>query len=436
VSGGRIVVDYEELRRMAGVWSEAAKSLARQGLSVAALAVEPAIAADAVFDPGGAARAEISILAAASVPHGLASLAARLAADSLALDAVVLKEQLVDDFPARKFLALGEWLASAPTRIWAAPGATLLTGRDDAISFAEAAVGYAAPFTEPMLRLFAPSALFRADLAAHRPVRVDPVFGLPLSLIAVAAPEGPGYVAPSRYQASWGDTPPGSLAGAMRRVADLERWPEAVIAIEQVRADDGVTRYVVELPGIRSLGATADPQDLAGAVSAMAFPATAYSRCVAKALDAAGVPRGADVMLVGHSEGGMVAMDLAADPAFNGGRARVTDVVAAGSPISAKSAAHGSGTRVFSVENANDIVTHLDADDSADQAARLTYQFADETGGIGSSHAATLYADRIASLAGSPNPRFRDFESRVAPYLSGSTRTTVFAVRDAASGRS
>src|SRR6185312_5042943 len=60
---GHIVVDYEELRRMARAWADAAGSLAGQALSVASLAAESCIATNAVFYPMGAARAEMSILA-------------------------------------------------------------------------------------------------------------------------------------------------------------------------------------------------------------------------------------------------------------------------------------------------------------------------------------------------------------------------------------
>ena len=74
---------------------------------------------------------------------------------------------------------------------------------------------------------------------------------------------------------------------------------------------------------MRHGGFAADPQDLPGAAAAMVAGATAYTRCVAEALDAAGVARGSEVVLVGHSEGGLVAMDLAGDPSFNGGRVRV-----------------------------------------------------------------------------------------------------------------
>lgn len=429
---GHIVVDYEELRRMAHVWADTAKSLAGQAVSVASLAAEPCIATNAVFDPMGAAHAETSILAAAAIPHGLAAMSARLAADGVALEGVVLKEELVDDFPIRELAAFDEWLATAAFRLPFDPGGVWRDGNARLAALGGAGVGYISPFLEPALSLLAPSARFRSDVATGRTLRVDPVLGLPLSLVGSVAPEGPGFVTASPLRPRWADSAIGSVGAAMRRVGDLERMPAADLAVERVVGVEGATRWVVELPGMRHMGVSADPQDLSGAIAAMALPATAYTRSVAKALDAAGVPRGAPVLLVGHSQGGIVAMDLAGDRAFNGGRVRVTHVVAAGSPISSKHVAPGSATKVLSVENVNDVVTHLDAVDAAPETPqRLTYQFSADGHDVVQTHDAARYAQRIEALDGSPNPLWRGFADDLAPYLRGTTSTILFNLADA-----
>jgi hypothetical protein len=427
----RVVVDYEELHRMAHVWGRAARALAYQAMCVAASAAEPPLIGGAALDPLGAARAERAIAVAAGGPHGLSALSVAIAADGLALDGVVRTEQLVDDLPAADVGRLAAWLLTAPIELPFAPRRTLRAGRRDVIDLAEAAIGYLAPFTEPLLSRLAPSPTFRADVAMRRNVRVDPILGLPLAAVAGLAPEGPGHVSMSRYQPAWAGSAPGSLAGAMSRIADLEDAPDASLAVERVTGRDGRRRYVVELPGMRHLGTSADPLDLSGAVSAMEFRDTAYTRCVRSALDAAKVPPGADVMLVGHSQGGIVAMDLAGDPSFNGGRVHVTQVVAAGSPISAMRAV--GKTRVFSVENVNDVVTHLDAIDSAarpQSVDRLTYQFAADLHDVVGTHDPRRYAAALAALDGSSNPLYRDMSTGIAPYLSGSTVTTIFTLAD------
>lgn len=428
-----IVVDYEELRRLAAVWRSAAQSLAQQAFAVGALAADPSIFVDAVFDPLGAAAVERAILAAAGGPHGIGGLSVKFAFDALALDAVVAKEQLADDFPLHQLEEVGRWLLTVPVDVLLAPRKTLRAGGHDLNALGNAVLGYVSPFTEPLLALLAPSARFRADVLAGRPLRVDPVLGLPLAAVDALAPEGPGYVSISRYRPAWAGTPAGSLGSVMHRVADLEHAPDASLAVERVVGPDGVSRYVVELPGMRHMGASSDPQDLTGSITAVVAHSTAYTRCVTEALDAAGVARGADVMLIGHSEGGIVAMDLAGDPSFNGGRVTVTHVVAAGSPISSKQVVAGSATKVFSVEDVNDIVTHLDAADSAVETPdRLTYQFSADYHDVIATHDPDRYAERIDGLDDSPNPLFQQFRAGVAPYLSGETSTFVFKLADAA----
>ena len=117
----------------------------------------------------------------------------------------------------------------------------------------------------------------------------------------------------------------------------------------QIRADEfelvelANGRFLVVLPGVtdlssphlgldegnrtvRDLDQHAYPSSMSTAVAD-----NAYARLVWDSLDAAGVPRGADVMIVGHSFGADTALDLAADPGFNGPDGyHVTHVVAAG----------------------------------------------------------------------------------------------------------
>jgi pimeloyl-ACP methyl ester carboxylesterase len=217
----------------------------------------------------------------------------------------------------------------------------------------------------------------------------------------------PGGVSISRYSPDWTDKPPASMAEMLDRVADLENFDGALIAVQRIVGSDGVARILVVLPGLRHFAPSRDPQDLLGAAAAEAGTATGYTRCVRLALDAARVPSGAEVVLTGHSQGGIVAMDLAGDPSFNGGRVRVAQVIAAGSPISSKAVAPGTPTRVFNVESVNDIVTHLDVVESptAHQSVeKLTYRFAIDEHDPGRTHDVSLYSRQLRRLADSPNP--------------------------------
>jgi len=434
---GNVVIDYEELRRMSSVWSEAASTLGRLGYRVAELTMAPQIVTNAVFDPAGALRCEMGILAAAVGPHGLATLAARLAADSVLLRAVVVKEQLVDDLPARQVAALEASLLALPFSALHDPGAAVSSVGRRAMALGDALVGYGAPFTTPLLEMMAPSARFRFDVAAHRPLSVDPVFGIPLAAAVPRSERDGGSVSISRYSPTWGRQPPSSISSMLGEIGDLENQSEASIAVQRIVGHDGVARYLVVLSGMRNLASTQDPEDLMGATAATVDTRTNYVTCVREALDTVLVPVGAQVLLVGHSQGGIVAMDLAGDPAFNGGRVRVAQVIAAGSPISSKEVAPGSGTRVLSIENVNDIVTHLDAADPQAQhqsVDRLVYRFAVDEHDVVANHDVRLYSREAAALTDSPNPLMIDVQADVQPFLEGTATTTVFTLHDRPTG--
>jgi hypothetical protein len=256
----RIVVDYEELRRMSSVWAEASLTLGRLATRVAELTMSPEIVTNALFDPAGAARCEAAILSAALGPHGLAVLAAKLAGDAALLRVVVMKEQLVDDLPLRQLGALDASLLMLPLTASRDPSRAASATAQRAITLADAAVGYGAPFSTPLLELLAPSSRFRLDVAARRPVSVDPVFGVPLAAVVPSGERSGGSVSISRYSPAWGGQPPTSISSVLSEIGDLETRPEASIAVQRVVGHDGVARYVVVLSGMRHLASTPDPE--------------------------------------------------------------------------------------------------------------------------------------------------------------------------------
>jgi pimeloyl-ACP methyl ester carboxylesterase len=177
---------------------------------------------------------------------------------------------------------------------------------------------------------------------------------------------------------------------------------------------------VVSLPGIHRFDDGPDPMDLYGAVRGLVGGTSAYAPAVAKALDLACVPRGAEVMLVGHSQGGITALDLAADPRFNGQRVRVTHVITAGSPVSGLHPAPGTGSRVLELDNDADLVPQLDLRDSRRGRAdgRIAVVFRRDDGSIGDDHSLlATYVPFAASGAFATAPGVADWLASAAPYL-------------------
>lgn len=106
------------------------------------------------------------------------------------------------------------------------------------------------------------------------------------------------------------------------------------IRITRVANADGVDGYVVSIPGTEDWNpsATGYVRDLTGNLHLVGGNPTAAAETVRQAMAAAGIPPGAPVMLVGHSQGGIIAGTLTSDPAFLRDY-NVTHVMTYGAPI-------------------------------------------------------------------------------------------------------
>jgi hypothetical protein len=128
-------------------------------------------------------------------------------------------------------------------------------------------------------------------------------------------------------------------------------------------------------------------------------------------------------------------MNLAADAGFNGRRVQVTHVVATGAPVTHVEVP--TATRVLTVENTHDLVTHLDNEDSRNRPAgtlsRVDVAFSEDLGSVAANHSAALYAQELRRLADSPDAGVRDFLHTAEQYLVGPADATGWALTDAAS---
>jgi pimeloyl-ACP methyl ester carboxylesterase len=115
----------------------------------------------------------------------------------------------------------------------------------------------------------------------------------------------------------------------------------------------------------------------------MALEPTLRTEAVADALHRAGAGPDDPVLLMGHSQGGMLAMEAAAEFSRDG-RYNVTDVITAGAPVARMPVPDH--VRVLSLENAHDIVPHLDGQPNPDEPNRITVTFARQNNAIGDNH--------------------------------------------------
>ncbi|MFE1559249.1 alpha/beta fold hydrolase [Streptomyces sp. NPDC058734] len=218
----------------------------------------------------------------------------------------------------------------------------------------------------------------------------------------------------------------GTIVGYVRNISRI--GTRGLLLVQQAEGPDGESRYVVQLAGMGPSFNQESPQDLLGGIDALGSIDTTYTRAVVRALRRL-VPSGAQVALVGHSQGGITAMNLAASRDFNA-LYTVTHVVAVGSPIDQKRAADPR-TRVVSLVNEHDIVPSLEGRSSV-SPYELPKQFTeftwtDDTQAFPLCHAAERYAHNLEHDV--PHARSH-VDSELAAFRGRVTGTHLFTLHD------
>ena len=131
------------------------------------------------------------------------------------------------------------------------------------------------------------------------------------------------------------------------------------VRITRVDNGTGTPAYVVSIPGTEtwSPSAGATGRDLTANLGLVAGNPTAAAESVRLAMDQAHIPPGSPVMLVGHSQGGIIAGTLAADHDFVQ-QYGVTNVMTYGAPIDHLDI--DPSVQVMQVQHTTDVVPRLD----------------------------------------------------------------------------
>ncbi|MFD4866854.1 hypothetical protein [Streptomyces sp. NPDC058412] len=234
-------------------------------------------------------------------------------------------------------------------------------------------------------------------LAGGVPV-TDPFLGLPSSLLALLNP-GPGRAERTEPDAILAKVLTTSRNDIVSYINDIGALGNhGLVLLRRVECTDGHVRYVLLLPGTSfGLPSNSTPQDLIGAFDGCLRSDTTYTRAARKLLQRAGVPAGAEVMFVGHSLGGLTAMNLAMDVELASTH-RITHVVTLGSPIDNKRPADHT-TQVISLVNKHDVIPMLDGRGPASPndvpAGWVELSWLDESYDYPLSHAPQAYSDTL-----------------------------------------
>jgi len=224
------------------------------------------------------------------------------------------------------------------------------------------------------------------------------------------APRGIAEVLDGVAHQSTGHRPGNSSEGD--RLAPAGTPPPGAVRIEKVTHAEGRTGWIVEIPGtqdwtpVPAEGGT--PMDLTTNLRAVAGQSTVTAAAVVQALRAAGVDPADPVMLAGHSQGGLTAAALAADPAVRA-EFSITHVVTAGSPVDGFEIPPQ--VRVLSLEHTGDVVPALDGETAAGGGNRIVVaRDAGESEPL-AAHASSAYIETARRVDESEDAALQAFRS-------------------------
>jgi hypothetical protein len=221
--------------------------------------------------------------------------------------------------------------------------------------------------------------------------------------------------------------PPRSVADLMAALSSRNGGQDGEVDVRVLTGSDGRRRVIVDIPGTKDWGVAHESSDVVGwatNIRAIDGERTSYEKGVLDAMTRAGVRPTDDVMVVGHSLGGMVAAALARD-AVRDRRFNVTHVVTAGAPIGKFAGRLPANVQVLALENRHDVVPHLDGVENPDLPNVTTATFEVDGGTIGGDHGIdTSYELGAAEVDASEDPAVRAFLDGASGYFSATAVQT------------
>ena len=438
VSGGAggLEADLDDLATLGRSSTDLAEMLALTSAACHPMLVDPDLLASAVLDPAGVARFDAALLEALDGRQGLTALAVTFAARAAALQAAkaayeaadAALAELADDLRwASGFFWPATLTGVAVTGAGRALADPVGTGRDLGVLIDDPErwltehpglvddVAGAAPGVGTMFGLFVPVAGHWLGGSDVRSVA---------RRLGQLWPDGSPVVVPRGVDVNGVIRPPQGVADLLEAVQARSRAggdQQDQISVRVITHADGTTAYVVDIPGTEHMTPPArsvHPQtnDLGTNLRVLGGNVTTRQRAIAEALRLAGAGPTDPVMLVGHSQGGMVAAQAAHDagtPAFD---YDVRSVVTAGAPIGRTDIP--ASVQVLAIENAYDIVPHLDSRPNDDAANVTTVTVHDQQGSVGQNHGIRSgYLPAAEAVDRSDDPSIAAFRAGAEAFL-------------------
>lgn len=399
-----------------------AESLVRTGLALGGVVLAADLVGATLLDPGpavldpvGAAASAAAIVRAVHGGAGVATIAARTLALAGSVRAAAAAYAAADNAAGSALVQFARGLLALPGAVTVGVGGLLRTG--DLGTSIQVALD-----SDPHLVDAAVLAVGSGQPAGAARV----LAGLfPDGRAVLATPVGSVGQDPAG--------PPRDVAGLVGALATRNHDTPGAIDVRILTTvdPDGTVhrRAIVDVPGTKDWSLATTNPDVTGLGSnlrALSGAATTYADGVLAALAAAGVGAGVEVLFVGHSLGGMVAVAAAGRAQAMG--YRVGGVVTAGSPLGA--VPPPAGVPILALENSRDVVPHLDGATNPDGPDVTTVTVDHPFAGISDNHSLdTAYLPGAADVDASTDPSVVAARARLAPFLTADTvETHVFVV--------
>jgi hypothetical protein len=200
-----------------------------------------------------------------------------------------------------------------------------------------------------------------------------------------------------------------SPAGLLERIRLIDARGPGFIEVIRIH-DSGQKAFVVVIPGTQPelLDAGGEnPLDEVGVGEALFYDSDEMNLAVLQALTAAGAGQGDAVVAVGYSQGGIHAMNLAADPRLLS-EYDLRYVLTAGSPVAGINPLPG--VQALHLEHRADWVPGSDGAPNPETKDRVTVSMGhapravEGEGGLGTGHALTTYQDGARLVSASDDP--------------------------------
>jgi hypothetical protein len=413
-SGG-IEAHCEDMTALARLFGAAATAITGHALSLHRYLVDPDVLSSAAMDPYGAGRFTAALLDALDGPHGLSWLGAECGTKDLRLRAAATSYSVADRL-RETFTPVVQGILDGASVV-PSTVADAMAGHPFA-AINHAVVGQADVVTAAVSGFWTNWALINAVSVYPDGRPVVHAMGADDSTVAGTAPHSLTDVVSELAHRS-----------EHRAGGDVD-----VRFVYSTGADGRPVRHViVDIPGMDTLNPSpngADPTSFGTNLRTLVGARSTYGDGVIEAMRQAGVTPADPVLLVGHSQGGMVAMNLAKELAGRG-IFDISNVITVGSPVAHITVPRS--VRVLAIENENDFVPHLDGASNPDQTNLTTVTIHRDHARILDNHDLTKsYLPGAGDIDASGNPSVRSYLAGLSGFLGGNrVQTRVFSVQRA-----